>query len=565
MTSPPPNKAHSLRLAHSRRPVVAQETVIALFSVLVALLINLPFWERLAELRNPATANGALFFLLTGVCVTAVNGFLFGMLGSQRLLRPLLGATWLAGVVIAYYMSRYTVYLDASMLRNVLHSEPKEAGELVTAGMLATVLAACAPVWAILGWIKLRPRGWLPGLWRRCLWLAGCAVVAVVAAIAAYGDLSPLLRTHREVRYLVTPANLVAASLTVLRSEWREARQPREVIGLDARIERSADARPRLLVIVVGETVRAKSWGLAGYARDTTPALRERGVIDFADVSACGSNTEVSVPCMFAPVGRRDYDEARIRRQQSLLHVLEHAGIATRWLDNQTGCKGVCEGLTMVSIRGDEDPRRCDGTTCLDGVLYERAAREIAALSSAPGGRSDQVIVLHPLGNHGPAYSRRYPPEFRRFVPTCEAADLDGCDVASIRNSYDNAILYTDHLLAGLIDTLAARNDLDSAVVFVSDHGESLGERGLYLHGLPYAIAPDEQIKVPMFLWASSGWTQSTGLDQDCLRRKREAPISHDQLFHSVLGMLGVSTTLYERAYDLSASCRDEPRRVAAP
>lgn len=539
--------------------------MIAVFSVLVASLVNVPFWTRLAELRDPTAPGGVVLFMLTGVCVAALHGFLFGLLGTHRTLRVWLGTAWLAGVVIAFYMWRYTVYLDASMLRNILHSEPKEASELVTASMLATVLAACAPVWVLLGWIRLRPRRLLAGVWRRGLWLCASAMIALATLLAAYGDLSPLLRGHREIRYLVTPANLMAASVTVLRNEWREARQPREAIGLDAHTERSVDARPRLLVIVVGETVRAQSWGLAGYARDTTPALRQRGVINFANVSACGSNTEVSVPCMFAPIGRRNYDETRIRRQQSLLHVLEHAGINTRWLDNQSGCKGVCEGLSMASIRGDEDPRRCNGTSCLDGVLYERAAAAIAALEPGATSPTDQVFVLHPLGNHGPAYSHRYPSVFRRFVPTCEAADLDGCDMASIRNSYDNAILYTDHLLAGLIDILADRTDVDSAVIFVSDHGESLGEHGLYLHGLPYAIAPDEQIKVPMFLWASSGWLQSGALDEACLRSKHNEPLSHDHLFHSVLGMLAVRTDLYEPAYDLFASCRIGTGLAAGP
>lgn len=541
------------RTARWHRPQLGAETLIAVFSLLATLLINGPFWDAAFAHREPLSLRGAGFLAATFVCIAAVHGLLFGMLGGRRLLRPMLGLVWLLGAAAAYYMQRYTVYLDVGMLRNVLHTQPKEAGELLGLGMLASVLAMSIPVWLALAFVRLRPRSWRQGLLRRSAWLVGCATLALLAALAGYRDLAPLLRNQHAVRYLVTPANLIVASATVLRDELREARRPREAIGLDARRERAPGSRPRVLVLVVGETVRAKDWGLNGYARNTTPELARHALFNFPDVAACGSNTEVSVPCMFAPVGRRDYDEARIRGQQSLLHVLEHAGIATLWLDNQTGCKGTCEGLPFESLRGDEDPALCDGELCLDQVLVDRALGEIARVD---GGSADRVIVLHQLGNHGPAYSRRYPPAFRRFTPTCETADLDGCDAQSIRNSYDNAILYTDHLLATLADQLARRTDLDSALLYVSDHGESLGEGGLYLHGLPYLIAPEEQLKVPMVLWLSEGMDRTLGLDRACLAARSALPHSHDHLFHSLLGLMDVRSGLYETGLDLLRPCR---------
>lgn len=540
-----------------RRPELSAECLIGLFSVLATVALNYQFWAVAFAHRDPYSLRGAGFIISTGLCIAALHGVLFGLLGGRRMLRPMLGLVWLLGAFAACFMQRYTVYLDADMLRNVLHTQPKEARELLTAGTLLSVLAVSLPVWLLLGALRLTARSLRQALLRRSAWLLGCATLALLAALAGYRDLAPLLRTQHAARYLVTRANLIVATLTVLRDDLRQARRARQPIGLDAHRLRAAGGRPRVLVLVIGETVRARNWGLNGYIRDTTPELARWNLINYPDVSACGSNTEVSLPCMLAPVGRRDYDEGRIRGQQSLLHVFDHAGIDTLWLDNQTGCKGTCEGLGFESIRGDEDPAACDAAVCLDQVLFARAMAEIDTLGADV---NDQVIVVHPLGNHGPAYSRRYPPAFARFTPACESADLDGCDAESIRNSYDNAILYTDHLLSQLAAKLAHRDDLDTALVYVSDHGESLGEHGLYLHGLPYPLAPDEQLKVPMMIWLSDGLESALQLQRDCLIGRSQRPYSHDNLFHSLLGLMDVHSALYDPGLDLFQACRPGPR-----
>jgi lipid A ethanolaminephosphotransferase len=253
---------------------------------------------------------------------------------------------------------------------------------------------------------------------------------------------------------------------------------------------------------------------------------------------------------MFAPIGRRDYDEKRIRNEQSLLHVIRQAGIDVLWIDNQSGCKGVCAGLTQERIGGDADPAFCDGERCLDGIMLPRLA---AALQAHPG---DLVVVLHMLGNHGPAYSRRYPPEFREFVPTCESLELNDCSTAEIVNAYDNAVLYTDHVLASIIGFLKTQSGRDAGLVYVSDHGESLGEAGMYLHGLPYRIAPAVQRQVPMLVWLSNSLQKDERLDRDCLRRGAAGEVTHDHLFHSVLGLLQVETAIREASLDLFSGCR---------
>ncbi|MGO4779028.1 phosphoethanolamine transferase, partial [Lysobacter sp. 2RAB21] len=159
------------------------------------------------------------------------------------------------------------------------------------------------------------------------------------------------------------------------------------------------------------------------------------------------------------------------------------------------------------------------------------------------------------------SYYLRYPPRLRVFTPTCDTGELGQCGREQIVNAYDNAILYTDEFLARTIAYLSEDADRDTAMIYVSDHGESLGENGLYLHGVPYSIAPKTQIKVPMVMWMSPGFIGSRGVDMQCLRAESAKPASHDNLFHSILGLMQVQTNVYRKDMDLFAPCE----RAAAP
>jgi Predicted membrane-associated, metal-dependent hydrolase len=316
-----------------------------------------------------------------------------------------------------------------------------------------------------------------------------------------------------------------------------------------------------VLVLVIGETARAANFSLLGYARETNPELAKASVIAFSNVTSCGTSTEVSVPCMFSPWGRGNYDERRIRNSEGLLDVLAHAGYVVKWLDNQSGCKDVCKGagVEYEKMAPASAPDLCDATECHDEILVRRLASELKQVNR------NTVFVLHMMGNHGPAYFQRYPAAFRRFLPDCATAELRKCSREEVVNAYDNAILYTDHVLAQLIGTLTQEpRHLDSAMIYVSDHGESLGEHGLYLHGIPYAIAPDLQTHVPMVVWVSRQVVASGDVDESCLRHKSQAALSHDNLFHSALGFLDVQTQAYQPALDIFDGCRGGVTRSLA-
>jgi lipid A ethanolaminephosphotransferase len=532
------------------------EQVLLVASAFFVLAANRPFFAAALRGHEANTLSTWGFVAAVAALLVAAHFLLMALVANRWTLKPVLTVLIVATALVTYYMARYNVYFDATMMRNVLRTDFGEARELL-APMLLPYLLLYAGLPLLLLWRVRLVNHSLP---RATLVRLGAMLLAVLACVGAllavFQPLASLMRNHREVRYLITPGNVVWSLGSVLVSETRTAAKPRQPIGLDAKPGPSWATRhkPMLLVLVVGETARAANWGLSGYTRQTTPQLAQLPVINFSDVSSCGTNTEVSLPCMFAPVGRRQYDEQRIRGSEGLLQLMARAGVAVHWRDNQSGCKGVCDGLPNDSVQGLNAPGLCSEGRCLDEGLLQGIDRRLAQAQGT------QLLVLHQLGNHGPAYFRRYPAAFARFTPACEDEDLQHCTREQIVNAYDNALLYTDHLLAQLIAQLQAHaGGVDSALLYVSDHGESLGENRLFLHGMPYAIAPDVQTMVPMVMWTSPGFARGVGLDLGCLRQRAQAGVSHDHLFHTLLGLLDVTTSLYEPGWDFSAECRQLP------
>jgi lipid A ethanolaminephosphotransferase len=309
----------------------------------------------------------------------------------------------------------------------------------------------------------------------------------------------------------------------------------------------------------VGETARAQNFSLNGYTRNTNPQLGRHDVINFSNVTSCGTSTEISLPCMFSPFGRAHYDEEKIQSHESLLHVLARSGVQVLWRDNQSGCKGVCDGLPSEQLDLTPVESLCAQEQCLDEILLHGMDRIVRDR------QGNLLVVMHQLGSHGPAYFKRYPGQFKQFTPACESEDLRLCSSAEILNAYDNSLLYTDFFLGKLIDFLGGiQQTHDTAMLYVSDHGESLGEGGLYLHGMPWAIAPAVQTHVPLLMWLSPALRRVLDLDEQCLRKKARQQASHDNLFHSLLGIFDIQTRAYDPELDLFAACRGKSEVTSA-
>lgn len=539
------------------RPELSVETVAGLSCLFLALFCNSSFWRAALAGYAVDSPDTWRFMFGTFVALVGLHLTVFLLVLNRWTLKPVLAMMFVATAMAAYYQDRYGVFLDVGMLRNILHTEYKEARELLTPGLVVHLLVQAGIPILILLRLRIVRRSWSRALWMRAVMICATLAATSFGMLLSFRDLSILMRNHKEVRYLVTPGNYLYATLRAGLADVHAGHRALRVVGADAsRLARPEAARARIVVVVVGETVRADHWGLNGYARDTTPQLRALGVTNFPEVSSCGTATEVSLPCMFSAIGRRDYDEDRIRGSESLLHLVERAGVATLWRDNQTGCKGVCRDLDFQQLNALEVRGLCADGLCQDEILLDGLQAE---LDRRPG---DLLLVLHPLGNHGPSYYARYPERFRRYTPTCDTAELRLCSSDQIINSYDNAVLYADHVVAETI-RLLQKQPRDSALLYVSDHGESLGEHNLYLHGIPYSIAPRAQTAVPMVAWLSPEIEQVLGIDPVCLNAVAAQPAAHDHLFHSVIGLLDVRTQAYEPNYDLFRSCRNAHTMVA--
>ena len=460
-------------------------------------------------------------------------------------------------------MLQYSVVIDSTMIANVSNTDAREVRDLMSWPLLLSfVLLAGLPMWWLLRQKIVRLPFWSQA-WRNMVSALLALGLLALVTLASFQDLASLMRNHKGVRYLVNPLNVIYASGEWLADQLPRTRLQIQAIGLDAKLGPSYAGQQRapLLVLVVGETARAANFSLGRYGRETNPELQQLkaagGLVYFSAVHSCGTNTQASVPCMFSHLGKRDF-EAGKQPFENMLDLLQRAGLAVLWLDNQSGCKSVCERVPHALTRTLEVPGLCADGECFDEVMLKGLDERIAALD--PERRAHGVVVvMHQMGSHGPAYYRRSPAAYKKFLPECSSNVLQDCTHQQLVNAYDNTLLYTDHMLAATAQWLerkASESKVDTAMIYVSDHGESLGENNLYLHGLPYALAPDYQTHVPMVTWLSGAMQKRSGVRVDCLRQHAAAPLSHDNLFHSVLGLLDLQTSLYHKDMDWFAACR---------
>jgi lipid A ethanolaminephosphotransferase len=364
------------------------------------------------------------------------------------------------------------------------------------------------------------------------------------------------LREHKPIRFTITPAAATTSLIGLVASTSHGAGGP--LLDAGGPIARTAPVheKPLVIFLVVGETARVANFQLAGYPRDTNPELLlASGVTFFGHATSCGTSTAFSVPCMFGHFGRERFSLDQAQRYTNLLDAFAAAGFDIEWRDNNAGCKGVCTRVKEITYADRPDPALCPNGYCFDEIMLTDLAARLANIDR------DTLIVFHQIGSHGPAYSERYPTAFERFKPVCRSNELNKCSTQDIVNAYDNSIAYTDHVLARQIGMLKAAGDrVDSLLIYMSDHGESLGEQGVYLHGLPYGFAPRQQKEVPFLLWASQGFAARTRLDSVCLRNRALQPASHDNLYHTLLGAGDMRNAVYDPNLDVMARCRAHGR-----
>jgi lipid A ethanolaminephosphotransferase len=532
------------------RPQLGSVTVSIIVGLYLLFCLNSSFWAKVhTYLGSMPGAVAALYVAMSALFIAALTIF-----SAKYVIKPFLILLIAVAATASWFTDRFGVIVDSDMVRNAFQTTPAEAGNLITPGFVWHLLLFAGLPIALLLWVKIRHRLILKKLMWNTAVIFGCLAVFGLAGFSYSKIFIGAIRQHRDIVKSLNPVTPLSGTIKYIMQASAEARVIAAPLGLDAKVSMAQNGvtKPRIAVIVAGETARAANFSLNGYTRDTNPELEKRDIIYFPNTTSCGTATATSVPCMFSKFTRSEYSHRKGLANETLLDVLAHAGIDVAWWDNNTGSKGVADRVSYVDLVATADPRFCEKGECKDAIFYDKIDAWLDQITK------DSVVVVHQMGSHGPSYYRRYTDEFRRFEPDCQTAELGKCLDSQIVNSYDNTILYTDHFLATLIDKLAARSDkLATGMIYMSDHGESLGEDGLYLHGTPYAFAPDEQTHVPFLVWFDKDFGQSMGLDKACLAQiAASQPHSHDNLFHSVLGMMNVETSVYDPALDVFSACR---------
>lgn len=535
------------------QPRCSSTWLIAVLSLYFTVVLNYPFFAKVLKL-NPFTGTNADLFLYTmPIVMFFLLNAIFQILVVPFVHKVLIPLFLVISAAISYQEIFLNIYFDKEMLTNVLQSNMTEGSRLITPTYILWIIGL-GVVPALLYLItKVQYRKWYKEIGMRLAMIALSVIIIGMIGKGFYQDYSSFFRNNKSITHLLLPSNFVGASISKYKL-WREENIPYSTQDLGVKQDKPDEYR-HFTVLIVGETTRSMNWGLNGYTRQTTPKLAERGdqIINFRNVTSCGTSTAHSVPCMFSTFDRTDYDAAKAARQDNLLDILQRAGVDITWLDNDMGCKGVCDRVASVDITALNLADYCHNGECLDNILLTQFDNVLN------NSTKDTILVLHTIGSHGPTYHERYTDKERLFIPTCDTNEINKCSQEQLVNTYDNTIVYADQFIDQVISKLEHRDDLESTVFYLSDHGESLGENGVYLHSAPYAIAPKEQISVPMIMWFSKTFRQNEGIDFQCLAKNAaEKTYSHDNLFSTVFGLMDMSdvSETYRKNMDILADCK---------
>lgn len=522
--------------------------LVALTIIFVFCAYNATFWSIGAEIfsGHPFSFAGyiaAVFFLTLGT---------FGLFGFPWLVKPFLVFIVVLSAVTSYYMDSLGVIIDRDMIQNVMVTTVTESKHLITFDFVSHVVIFGVLPTLVIVCVTVKRRSMLKTIGAPVLTFVISFAMAAGLLMADFKSYASILRERKDFMSSFQPGAPLVGTVRYFRMISKSANVTVAAIGEDAQKGPSYDSnrKPLLTIVVAGETARSQNFSLNGYANDTNPKLAALPITSFTDVSSCGTATAVSLPCMFSKFARATYSYEKGMSHQNVLDVLSHAGLHVEWWDNNTGDKNLAARIPFRSLTHTDNAEFCAAGECMDGIFLEQLSEYAATITE------DTVLVLHHIGSHGPTYYLRYPEEFERFRPACRTAEFKSCSAEEITNAYDNTIAYTDEILAQTINILQERDQLTTALLYVSDHGESLGEAGLYLHGSPYFMAPEQQTKVPMILWMSQRFIETFDIDQGCISASKDTPLTHGNLFHSLLGMLDIQTNERNPALDIFSSCK---------
>lgn len=522
-----------------------------------SLIVNLPVLSELNAILSSLENVKIGFIASIPVFLFAAFNFIFNLFSWPYFSRPFFALLLILSSMVSYAMYNYGVIFDYGMIENIFETDTSEATSYLSSySLIWTTLMGILP--ALIVWkINIKPSKCpIKLILIKAASMVVSLIVIAVIAFFFYKDYSSVGRNNSYLKKMIIPTHYVYSAVKYINNTYFSEPVEYQQIGLDAKQSDAAlvaaKTKPTLFVFILGETARSQNYELNGYNRPTNQYTRDLDMISFQDVSSCGTATAVSVPCMFSAMPKRSYDKQIANNQDNFLDIMQRAGISLLWKENDGGDKGVAKRIPMQSIQRDVKSEYCNGSTCYDMALLESFGDDIETM------QGNRLLTMHLIGSHGPTYYLRYPKSKRFFTPDCPRSDIENCELDEIVNTYDNTILYTDFVLSQTIAKLKKlETKYNTALFYISDHGESLGESGLFLHGTPYSLAPEHQTKVPMIVWMSESFKQSKNVNTSCLKQAAEQnSYSQDNVFHSMLGIMDVETEVYNAEMDLFDQCR---------
>ncbi len=504
-----------------------------LYGFIIAALFNHTIFVKLVEYFSGSIGHSVFeifFLILTFLVLWFLLVILLLLIGTRYILKPLIGFFLITSSVIFYYRQNYGVSVDEGVILSGFDSI-KERNFVEIYDLLGLKLL---PIMIFMGMVPCIPLFYLkveyPGIIKE--WLTRIlGIILIIITLAAlifvnYKDVSLTARVVKSLNREAIPHYSISSLINIIKHSFRK---DYVFQVLDAQPTTNLDEEI-VGIVVIGETARADHFSLNGYKRKTNPLLEQQNIINFTNAKACGTLTKISVPCMFYLGEYNNYSEKKARFQSNALDIISAAGVEVAWIENNSSCKNVCERIkTTVLNTNDNDT--------YDELLLEQTVSFINNLKKKKG-----LIVLHSMGSHGPKYYKRYPKQFEQFTPSCQINTPQDCSREELINAYDNTILYTDYILDSLIKILQKEN-LNSFLIYASDHGESLGENGLYLHGVPIQFAPKEQTHIPFFLWHSDSYKKNNKIK--ILDTKTN--ISHENFPHTILESLKIKSKTLQK------------------
>lgn len=532
---------------------ISSPALTLIMAVFFTAVLNLAFWRKMMAAVDAEQAVPMGFTLSLPIAMVALFFIIFSIFSFIRIEKIVFLILIPLSAAANFTTYIYGIQIDDNMIANIMETTSTEASSYLNLEFATWFFATGILPFILLLMTKIKRPAIKKDTITKITALAA-AILVMVGIGALYSvDYMTVMRNNKGVEKNAVPTYFLSSTFKYFKRKYVNDTIPFTPMGQDATITtKPANNKKDVVVLILGETARAQNYELNGYNRPTNAHTKNMDVVSFQDVSSCGTATAISVPCMFSFMGREEYQENIAKKQSNVMDVLTTAGYNTLWIENDEGCKGVCARIPTIIVDKTVQPF-CDGSICRDDMLLKDIDAHISAMSDKGG-----VVVIHIMGSHGPTYYKRYPETHRAFSPDCPRSDIQNCTKEEIINTYDNTILFTDFIIAETIKTLKARQkDINPSLLYVSDHGESLGENGIYLHGMPYAIAPKEQTHVPLIFWTTPDVAKAKNINLSCLNKTAKTKeYSHDNLSHSLLGYMGVSTKLYNPALDLFKECR---------